>query len=163
MGRQGEENIFADFLRQVHELARPKLHLGGETGHAHRVRELRQAAHALQLQIRLHGAGGKEAAFGNADIERVTDRAQSPHERVMKIENVALLLPFQVERPPERDLVEMNFHNLRGGAKKGCGVRRFSRARPRGRISPARRRQRNLAQKPRPRHRAGQFPSRSGN
>ena len=55
-------------------------------------------------------AGDPEGAFGNASIERITERTRAGHIFSLKLGNWTLLFAFQVETI-SLNVAEMDFHS----------------------------------------------------
>ena len=110
MGRQVQEKVFADVGHQVDDFRAGQLMVNGECGNFDIEGERFEAPDTFQLDWLRQMAGDPEGAFGNAGVERITERTRAGHIFRLKLGNWKLLFAFQVETI-SLNVAEMDFHS----------------------------------------------------
>lgn len=105
-------NIFSNLLRQVNQLSSIQLFLEGKRVDPDLRRVVLKTGDTAELDLDFQPPGGKKSAFGQADIERVTDGRQGLGIRLLEAEERRVLLPLDQQSAALGDLVQMNFHYL---------------------------------------------------
>ncbi len=111
IGRQIQQDVFANERRQVDRLRSTKLGVQSEIPDFDDVGELLQTGHANHLDWLRERAVSPERTVGDTDIERIAQWSRADGAFFRQLRDGAFLLAFEVETLGS-DLSEMNFHDL---------------------------------------------------